>query len=119
MDEEFDENSPEMIAFSLIASAGNSRSEAYEALDAAKHGDFDRADKLMKESDEASLEAHNVQTKLLAKEASGEHTEVNVMLVHAQDHLMTGILAKELITEIIELYKVVDGLKATIEELQK
>ena len=51
------------------------------------------------------LEAHHIQTSLLAKEANGDHTEVNVMLVHAQDHLMTAILAKELIAEMIEMYQ--------------
>ena len=106
--EEIDTSSPEMLSFGLIAMAGESRSKSYEALDAAKQGDFDRADQLLKEADEAALQAHNVQTQLLAKEAGGEHTEVNVMLVHAQDHLMTSILAKELITEIIRLYRVID-----------
>lgn len=107
--EEIDTSSPEMLSFGLIAMAGDSRSKAYEALEAAKQGDFDRADQLLQEADEASLQAHNVQTQLLAKEAGGDHTEVNVMLVHAQDHLMTSILAKELITEIIRLYRVIDS----------
>ena len=39
------------------------------------------------------------------KEANGEHTPVDVMLVHAQDHLMTSMLAQELIEEIVYLYK--------------
>ena len=92
------ETSPEMIAFGLIAQAGDARSKAYEALASAKKGNFEQA--------EASvLEAHHIQTSLLAKEANGDHTEVNVMLVHAQDHLMTAILAKELIAEMIEMYQ--------------
>ena len=50
---------------------------------------------------------HSVQqTKLLSKEAAGEHTPVDVMLVHAQDHLMTAMLAQELIGELVNLYKV-------------
>lgn len=36
---------------------------------------------------------------------NGEHTEVNVLLVHAQDHLMTSMLALELIKEMIQLYE--------------
>ena len=108
---DIDTSSPEMLSFGLIAMAGDARSKAYEALGAAKEGDFDRADRLLKEADEASIQAHNVQTQLLAKEAGGEHTEVDVMLVHAQDHLMTSILAKELISEMIELYRVIDNDK--------
>ena len=30
---------------------------------------------------------------------------VTLVLVHAQDHLMTSMLAKELVTELIELYR--------------
>lgn len=56
-----------------------------------------------------SLEAHNIQTALLTKEAQGDHTPVDVLLVHAQDHLMTSILAKELIEQMIELYKRLDA----------
>lgn len=104
---EFDETSPEMIAFGLIALAGDARSKAYEALARAKEGDFEKADELMEQADASVLEAHHAQTALLSKEASGEHTEVNVMLVHAQDHLMTAILAKELIGELISLHRIV------------
>lgn len=99
------ETSPEMIAFGLIAQAGDARSKAYEALAAAKKGDFEQAEELIAQAEVSVLEAHHIQTSLLAKEANGDHTEVNVMLVHAQDHLMTAILAKELIAEMIEMYQ--------------
>lgn len=99
------ETSPEMIAFGLIAQAGDARSKAYEALAAAKKGDFEQAEELIAQAEASVLEAHYIQTSLLAKEANGDHTEVNVMLVHAQDHLMTAILAKELIAEMIEMYQ--------------
>lgn len=97
--------SPEMIAFGLIAQAGDARSKAYEALAAAKKGDFEQAEGLIAQAEASVLEAHHIQTSLLTKEANGDHTEVNVMLVHAQDHLMTAILAKELIAEMIEMYQ--------------
>lgn len=99
------DTAPEMIAFGLIAQAGDARSKAYEALAAAKEGDFDRARELIEQTDASVLEAHHIQTALLAKEADGDHTEVDVMLVHAQDHLMTAILAKELIAEMVEMYQ--------------
>ncbi|MGK3685075.1 PTS lactose/cellobiose transporter subunit IIA, partial [Escherichia coli] len=31
--------------------------------------------------------------------------KVSLVLVHAQDHLMTSMLARELITELIELHE--------------
>lgn len=95
----------EEVSFQLIAAAGSARSLAYQALDAAKKGDFDKADELMGQSKEAALGAHHAQTELLTQEAQGNHLEVDVLLVHAQDHLMTAILAQELVGELIELYR--------------
>ena len=105
MTEIAEDSSTEMIAFGLIAMAGDARSKAFEALSLAKEGKFDEADEMMKQADEAALAAHHAQTELLTKEANGNHTEVNVMLVHAQDHLMTAILAQELIAELIDVHK--------------
>lgn len=99
------ENAGEEITFGLIAYSGQARSMAYDALEKAKDGKFDEAAELMKSAQDAELEAHNIQTQLLTKEAQGTHTAVDVLLVHAQDHLMTSILAVELIQQIIELYQ--------------
>lgn len=103
---ESEDMSLEMVSFGIVAASGQARSLAFEALEAAKKHDFDHADELMEESKKASLEAHHQQTALLSREAEGKHTEVNVLLVHAQDHLMTSMLAQELIRELIELYRV-------------
>lgn len=100
-----EENSTDMISFGIIANAGDARSFAFQALDAAKHGNFEEADELMKKSEEAGTLAHKAQTDLLFKEMNGEHTDVNILLVHSQDHLMTSMLAQELIRELIELYR--------------
>ena len=105
-----EEQSSEMISFgiiffSLFEKLLQARSYAFQALDAAKQGKFDEADELMKKSEDSSTLAHKSQTDLLFKEMNGQHTDVDVLLVHSQDHLMTSMLAQELIKELIELYK--------------
>lgn len=50
-------------------------------------------------------DAHNAQTSLLQKEASGEDLAFSVTLMHGQDHLMTTILLQDLMKHMIELYK--------------
>lgn len=95
----------EMISFDIIANAGDARSFAFEALEAAKAGDFEKAEELLEKSDKAATLAHKAQAEMLFKEANGNKTPVDALLVHAQDHLMTSILAVELIKEIITLYK--------------
>lgn len=96
----------EMISFGIIANAGVARSLAFEALAKARKGDFDGAHDLLDQSKASSLEAHHQQTELISNEARGNHTPVDVMLVHAQDHLMTAMLAQELIEELVRLYEV-------------
>ena len=99
------ENGAEMISFGIIANAGDARSYAFGALEAAKAGNFEEAEELLKKSNEAAVEAHHMQTELLVNEANGNKTPVDVLLVHAQDHLMTSMLAVELIKELINIYK--------------
>ena len=99
------ENGPEMISFGIIAHAGDARSYAFGALAAAKAGNFEEAESLLKQSNDAAVEAHHMQTELLINEANGDKTPVDVLLVHAQDHLMTSMLAVELMKELIEIYK--------------
>lgn len=95
----------ETIAMNLISHAGMARSLAFQALDEAKKGNFGKADELMAESDKEQLEAHKVQTAALTREARGEKMDLCLLMVHAQDHLMTSMLAGELIKEMIELYR--------------
>ncbi|EJK6949601.1 PTS lactose/cellobiose transporter subunit IIA [Salmonella enterica] len=50
-------------------------------------------------------EAHLVQTKLIEGDQGEGKMKVSLVLVHAQDHLMTSMLARELIAELIELHE--------------
>lgn len=101
-----EENSAsEMVSMTIIANSGDARSFAFQALEEAKEGNFNTADELMKKSDQAANLAHKAQTELLFAEANGDKQDINVLLIHSQDHLMTSMLASELIKEIILLYK--------------
>ena len=94
----------------LIACAGNGRAEAFAALAAAKAGEFDRAAERMAAAERELGAAHTVQTKLLAGEAQGVGMTPSLLLVHAQDQLMTAISERTLIGELIELYRRVEQL---------
>ena len=98
-------DSLEEVVMGLIINSGQARSLAYEALKVAKQGDFTKAWELMAQSRAALQEAHLVQTKLIEGDAGEGKTKVSLVLVHAQDHLMTSMLARELVTEIIELHE--------------
>lgn len=94
-----------MMGFELVALAGEARSYLLSALDLAKQNKFNGIEELLKDADELIVECHKKQTEMLQKEAQGEYSDVTLIMVHGQDHLMTTILLKELISHIIELYK--------------
>lgn len=57
----------------------------------------------MKSSEEACLNAHKIQTALIGQDEGCGKISVNLILIHAQDHLMTAILCQDLAKEIISL----------------
>jgi len=93
------------IAFQIILNAGNGKSSAMEAIQAAKAKDFEEADRLLAAAGEELGKAHRYQTQLLQKEASGEENTITVMLIHSQDHLMTSMTVRDLAVEIVEIYR--------------
>ncbi|WP_275421605.1 PTS lactose/cellobiose transporter subunit IIA [Fervidibacillus halotolerans] len=93
------------IAFQIILHAGNGRSSAMEAIQEAKDGNFQKADQLIDDAGEELGKAHSYQTKLLQEEAKGNGIDVNVMLIHSQDHLMTAMTVRDLASEFVELYR--------------
>ncbi|MFZ1356159.1 MAG: PTS lactose/cellobiose transporter subunit IIA [Lactococcus raffinolactis] len=95
------------VIMTLIIFGGEAKSSAIEAIRAAKESDFDKADERIEAASKAIVEAHHGQTELLTKAANGEEVAVSIYMVHAQDHLMTGIAFVDLAREIIELYKVI------------
>lgn len=95
----------EETVMELIINAGESRSCAMQALYAAKAGKWDDVDGLLEESTAASKRAHIVQTQLIALDEGTGKVPVNLIMVHAQDHIMTSMLARELIEELIAVHR--------------
>ena len=94
----------ETVAMELITHSGNARSMAFNALEKAKEGNFEEAEQMIADSKKENTKAHKAQSGLLFAEANGQKAEMGILLVHAQDHLMTSMLAIELIQVIIILH---------------
>lgn len=103
----------ENIVMQIIVNSGDARSCAFKAIESARNGNFKEAKKRLEEAKEKILLAHKFQTEILQKEASGEKVNINLIMVHAQDHLMTSMLAKELIEELVNVYKELNSYKET------
>lgn len=95
----------EEMIMNLIIHSGEARSYAMEAMQLAKSGKFAEAKELVEKAATQLGEAHHSQTTLIQKEAGGDKVEVSLLLVHAQDHLMTSMVVKDLAAEIIDLHE--------------
>lgn len=98
-------------AFQIIMNAGNSKSAALMAIEAARDGDFEEAEERMKEAESEMRSAHQAQIDMIQQEASGNPVEVNIILVHAQDHLSMAMMAKDFAGQFVDIYKQLSELK--------
>lgn len=91
----------ELQIFQLISAAGTAKSMYIEAIQVAKKGEFDKADELIKEGKDYYLKGHNIHVEMLSDLSSF----TNLILVHAEDQMMSAETIQIMATEIIELYK--------------
>lgn len=95
----------EELVMNLIVDAGSARSHAMQAIYLAKQGKFKESEECLEHADQDISKAHAMQTDLIQNEARGNKTEIDLFMVHAQDHIMTAMLAKDMAREMVELYK--------------
>lgn len=94
-----------MVGFEIVAYSGDARSTLLDLLKELRAGNFENIASKLKEADENLNLAHQSQTKILAQEAAGTDMEMGFIFIHGQDHLMSTIMLRDIITDFIELYK--------------
>ncbi|EOT39923.1 PTS lactose/cellobiose transporter subunit IIA [Enterococcus columbae] len=107
-----------MATMGLIINGGNAKSSAFEAIYAAKEGNFAQAQEKLKEADQSLLEAHHAQTEMLSQEAAGQPIEVHLLTVHAQDHLMNAITFRDLANEVVAIHQELADIKKKLTSME-
>jgi len=92
-------------AFRIILSSGEGRALTQESFGLMRQGEFEAAEKKLDAANETFVQAHQAQTDFIQAFASGEEITMDILMVHAQDHLMTGMAMREVAIEMMELYK--------------
>ncbi|ERK12579.1 PTS system, cellobiose-specific IIA component [Pantoea sp. AS-PWVM4] len=95
----------EQTMMELLINAGEARSQAMMAIQQARKGEWEGADAALAASDEAAKAAHKIQTELIGADEGCGKVPVTLILVHAQDHLMTAMLCRDLAGELVLLRK--------------
>ena len=96
-------------AFEIILNSGDARALVHDAFKAMRSGRYGDVEGYLEKADERLMKAHKAQTELLTEYANGQKIEMEIIMVHAQDHLMTTMTLKEVAIEMLELYKRVDS----------
>lgn len=108
----------QMVAFQIISFSGMSRAYIHEAMDAMRDGDFALADEKLQAAEDEMVQAHQAQTDLLHAFANGTDILIQIIMVHAQDHLMTTMTLKEVALEMKEMYKQLNDLKGEVARIE-
>ena len=99
----------EMNIFQLISAAGTAKSCYMEALQKAKEKNYDEAEALIKEGDQSQVEGHRIHAEMLSASAAAVESSENLILVHAEDQMMSAETIKIMVLELIEVYKKLDA----------
>ena len=98
-------NELELVAFEIISNVGMGKSLAIEAIRSARGGNYEEAEKKIQESKEFLVQGHHAHASLIQKEAAGEKLEFSLIIMHAEDQLISAETIKDLAIEMIEMHK--------------
>lgn len=102
---EFDLEELSQVAFQIITHAGEAKSEAMLAIYSAKEGKFDEAEDKIKLANKSINIASEQHFELIQEEAKGNKVVPSLLLMHAEDQLLSTQTLILMAEEIIQLYK--------------
>lgn len=98
-------NKTQIACFEIISNVGMARSCFIEAIDLANEGKIEEAEAKVKEGEEFFLNGHAKHGEMIQQEAAGTPVEVSILVVHAEDQLMSAETFKILAEKFIDLAK--------------
>ncbi|MEK2534903.1 PTS cellobiose transporter subunit IIA [Tetragenococcus halophilus] len=100
-----DQEEIQNVAFTIILHSGNSRTMVHEGFELMRNGEYEKAEEKLQEANDELTAAHQSQTSLMQKYTSGEDVNMDIIMVHAQDHMMTTMTLREVAIEMLSLYQ--------------
>lgn len=104
-----DQEQIQSVAFEIISYSGAARTKIHEAFSMMRNNELENVESKLEEANEEILLAHKSQTELLKQYSSGETINMEIIMVHAQDHLMTVMTLKEMALEMLYLHEKVEN----------
>lgn len=96
----------EVVCFQIITAVGEARSSFIMAISEAKKGNFKEAQELIEKGNEVFATGHHIHVSLFTEgEVEKEFSKKHILLMHAEDQLMSAENFKILATEFIDVYR--------------
>ena len=106
----------ELDVLEIITDVGQARNYYLEAIQEAKSKHYDACNECIRKGNEAYQKGHHIHQNLIREEAGGNHVDVDVLLTHAQDQMMSAESFKILCDEFVDLYRRIDNLEKKMNE---
>ncbi len=92
------------IALKLITQANVTKTFAIEAINSAKKGDFNLAEKNLDKANKNLLLCQKQHTALIQEEAAGDEITISLLITHALDQVNSAETVLLLSTELVSFY---------------
>lgn len=102
----------ELISFRIISAVGTAKSNFIQAIGEAKKGNMNKARELIKKGEHVFLEGHEAHSKLIQQEAKGDLVNPSLLLLHAEDQLMSAETIKIIAVNLIEVFERIVALES-------
>ncbi|MGL6125168.1 MAG: PTS lactose/cellobiose transporter subunit IIA [Metamycoplasmataceae bacterium] len=99
------------ISFMIITFAGTAKSDAMLAIYSAKKNDFDDAKLKLESAEKNIIEAEKQHADLVQREAAGTEIKIPLLLMHAEDQLLSTQTLLLMAEEFVSLYKKLSEMK--------
>lgn len=106
----------EYLCLQIITDVGNARSKYIEAIQEAKAGNYAACNELLKQGNEAYAKGYRTHAELVGKEAEGTRADLSLLLIHAEDQLMSAESFKILCNEFLDVYRKFDQLQRQVKQ---
>ncbi|ERK29906.1 PTS lactose/cellobiose transporter subunit IIA [Clostridium intestinale] len=94
----------ELVSFEIISNVGMAKSLAIEAIRECRQGNYTVSKEKLEECNKFMIKAHHSHSELIQKEASGEKVEFSLILMHAEDQMLSAETTMVLANEIVDMY---------------
>lgn len=95
----------ELLSFQIIANVGEAKSSLFQAMKASREERFEEAEVLINTAEESLLKAHGFHMEMLQNETEENPVNVTLLLMHAEDQMMTTEMLKDVTKELLLTHK--------------